>query len=135
MERKDTVAEAARQAAPAGAPPSAAGAASALAAAPTGAGAPMRARENDAARNEPRTHAAPGAAPPPPLAKQASASLADAKQKARDPDAWIARIRKLRDDGNTAEAIRELREFREHVPDADRRIPPDLRDLANAARP
>jgi hypothetical protein len=95
----------------------------------------MRARENAAARDEPRTQAAPGASPPPPLAKQAAASLADAKQKARDPDAWIARIRKLRDDGNTAEAIRELRDFREHVPDADRRIPPDLRDLANAARP
>ena len=63
----------------------------------------------------------------PPLAK----TLADAKAKARDPDAWLARIRKLRDDGNTAEAVREMREFRENVPDADRRIPADLRELAN----
>ena len=82
-------------------------------------------RENTAVRDEAREAAA---------AREA-ASDAEAKQKARDPDAWIARIRKLRDDGNTAEAIRELREFREYVPDADRRIPPDLRDLANAVRP
>jgi hypothetical protein len=92
----------------------------------------MRMRENAAVRDEVRAQAAPA---PPPLAKQPPAAVADAKQKARDPDAWIARIRKLRDDGNTAEAIRELREFREYVPDADRRIPPDLRDLARAVRP
>ena len=90
----------------------------------------MRMRENAAVRDEVRAQAAPQ-----PLAKQAPANAAEAKQKARDPDAWIARIRKLRDDGNTAEAIRELREFREYVPDAERRIPPDLRDLANAVRP
>ena len=87
-------------------------------------------RENAAVRDEARAQAAPQ-----PLAKQAPAAAADAKQKARDPDAWIARIRKLRDEGNTAEAIRELRDFREYVPDADRRIPPDLRDLASAVRP
>jgi len=100
----------------------------------------MRMRENAAVRDEVRAQSAP-----PPLAKQAPATvaeakqapatIAEAKQKARDPDAWIARIRKLRDDGNTAEAIRELRDFREYVPDADRRIPPDLRDLASAVRP
>jgi len=90
----------------------------------------MRMRENTAVRDEARAQAAPQ-----PLAKKAPMNAAEAKQKARDPDAWIARIRKLRDDGNTAEAIRELREFREYVPDADRRIPPDLRDLANAVRP
>ena len=48
---------------------------------------------------------------------------------ARDPDAWVARIRKLRDDGNTAQALRELKEFRALVPDAERRLPPDLRNL------
>ena len=37
--------------------------------------------------------------------------------------------------GRTADAIRELRDFRELVPDADRRIPADLRDLAAAIRP
>ena len=127
-QRKDVAAE--RQSAAAGAPPAPAEAASTLASAPGGAGAPMRMRENTAVRDEARAQAAPQ-----PLAKQAPMNAAEAKQKARDPDAWIARIRKLRDDGNTAEAIRELREFREYVPDAERRIPPDLRDLANAVRP
>jgi hypothetical protein len=47
---------------------------------------------------------------------------------ARDPDAWIARIRKLRDEGNAAQALRELKEFRALVPDAERRLPADLRD-------
>ena len=48
---------------------------------------------------------------------------------ARDPDAWIARIRKLRDEGNTAQALRELREFRALVPDAERKLPADLKSL------
>jgi hypothetical protein len=48
---------------------------------------------------------------------------------ARDPDAWIARIRKLRDEGNTAQALRELREFRALVPDAERKLPEDLKSL------
>ena len=41
------------------------------------------------------------------------------------------RIRKLRDEGNTAEALRELREFRDLVPDAERRLPADLLAWAN----
>ncbi len=57
------------------------------------------------------------------------------RAKARDPDAWIVAIRKLRDDGNTAQALRELRDFRSVVPDAERRLPADLRDWADAARP
>jgi hypothetical protein len=48
---------------------------------------------------------------------------------ARDPDAWIARIRKLRDEGNTAQALREIREFRALVPDAERKLPEDLKSL------
>ncbi len=96
--------------------------------APTASSGASRVREyagaNATARDELRE---PSAAASPPLAK----TLADAKAKARDPDAWLARIRKLRDDGNTAEAVREMREFRENVPDADRRIPTDLRELAN----
>jgi hypothetical protein len=48
---------------------------------------------------------------------------------ARDPDAWIARIRKLRDEGNTAQALRELKEFRSLVPDAERKLPADLKSL------
>ena len=46
-----------------------------------------------------------------------------------DPDAWIVRIRKLRDEGRTADALRELKQFRELVPDAEKRLPADLRDL------
>ena len=53
----------------------------------------------------------------------------DMRSLARDPDAWIVRIRKLRDDGNVAQAQRELKEFRALVPDAERRLPPDLRSL------
>ena len=127
-QRKDIAGE--RQSADANAPRVPVDAASTLAATPGGAGAPARMRENAAVRDDVRAQAAPQA-----LAKQSPATVADAKQKARDPDAWIARIRKLRDEGNTAEAIRELRDFREYVPDAERRIPPDLRDLASAVRP
>ena len=53
----------------------------------------------------------------------------DMRTLARDPDAWIVRIRKLRDDGNVAQAQRELKEFRTLVPDAERRLPQDLRSL------
>ncbi len=63
--------------------------------------------------------AAPGAAIGSPEALRA---------KARDPQAWIARIRKLRDEGNVAEAQRELRDFRAAFTDAEARLPPDLRD-------
>lgn len=68
-----------------------------------------------------------------PLAK--TTANQDAQTKARDPDAWIARIRKLRDEGSTADALRELREFRDAVPDAERRLPADLREWAAAVRP
>ena len=91
----------------------------------------MRARENATVRDASREQVAPAASD---LAKRA-APAEDARTKARDPDAWIAQIRKLRDEGRTAEAIRELRDFREFVPDAERRIPPDLRELAAAVRP
>jgi len=51
------------------------------------------------------------------------------RELSRDPDAWIARIRKLRDAGNTEQALRELKEFRALVPDAERKLPADLRGL------
>lgn len=50
------------------------------------------------------------------------------RRKARDPDAWIAEIRKMRDAGQNDDVVRELKAFRELVPDAERRLPPDLRD-------
>jgi len=87
----------------------------------------------------------PAAAPAPPMRAQmqAPASAAaggmlsknmasrdeEARARARDPDAWIVRIRKLRDEGRTADALRELKQFRELVPDAEKRLPADLRDL------
>ncbi|MFO1315650.1 MAG: hypothetical protein U1F58_08585 [Burkholderiales bacterium] len=134
--RKD-FAEADRQkvaATPPAAPAQAgAGAVSSLAAAPAppAPAAATRTRDNAFARDASREQAAPAA---PALAKRAAPSE-EARMKARDPDAWIAQIRKLRDEGRTADAIRELRDFRELVPDADRRIPADLRDLAAAIRP
>jgi hypothetical protein len=93
-----------------------------------------RARESGLARNEAPVQAAPAAAPPPAVAK--TLALTDElRAKARDPDAWIMRIRKLRDEGNTAEALRELREFRDLVPDAEQRLPADLMTWANNAKP
>lgn len=99
----------------------------------------MRSRDMGAARNEPQSaiggapqSAATGAAAP--LAKTAAVTD-ELRAKARDPDAWIARIRKLRDEGNVAEAMRELRDFRNLVPDAERRLPADLRDWANTVKP
>jgi hypothetical protein len=102
----------------------------------------------DALREE-RQNAAPAvaAAPPPPAApapaarmraqsQTAAGAIAQPKSAdqemsalARDPEAWITRIRKLRDEGNTAQALRELKAFRALVPDAERRLPPDLRTL------
>ena len=118
---------------------------------------PMADARKDSFREE-RQAAAPAAAAPPPAAapvpapapapspafanrlrapsENAAGALGQSKNVeeemrtlARDPDAWIARIRKLRDDGNTAQALRELKEFRALVPDAERRLPPDLRNL------
>jgi hypothetical protein len=77
--------------------------------------------------------AAPAAAPP--MVAKTAAATDELRAKARDPDAWIVRIRKLRDEGHTADALRELREFRDLVPDAERRLPADLLSWANSARP
>lgn len=68
-------------------------------------------------------------------ANEPAKNLADADEyraKARDPDAWIVQIRKLRDEGRTADALRELREFRARVTDAEKRLPADLRDWSGA---
>ncbi len=67
---------------------------------------------------------ASGASAPVPLAKLSSSTQA----KARDPKAWIARIRKLREEDLTEEAQKELREFRAAFVDAEQRLPPELRD-------
>ena len=82
-------------------------------------------RERDTARDETSARNAPAAASPE-LARS-TASPAELQARARDPDAWITRIRKLREDGRVAEAVAELREFRRYVPDAESRLPADLR--------
>ncbi|HTQ00537.1 MAG TPA: hypothetical protein VMN56_14520 [Casimicrobiaceae bacterium] len=104
-------------------------AASAPAQAPIVAAAPApatRMREEARAQMQAPAAAAGAVAPMP----KNMASLDDeARARARDPDAWIVRIRKLRDAGRTADALKELKEFRELVPDAEKRLPPDLREL------
>lgn len=103
--------------------------------APSAPPAPARTgRDGGLAGNEALGQAAPAAWPSPLLARK-PASLDDLRAQARDPDAWIVRIRKLRDAGDTAEAMRELREFRNLVPDADRRLPADLLAWANTVKP
>jgi hypothetical protein len=74
---------------------------------------------------------APGApAAAPPELGRSPASPAELQARARDPDAWIGRIRKLREDGRVAEAIDEIRDFRRYVADAEARLPADLREWA-----
>jgi hypothetical protein len=47
----------------------------------------------------------------------------------------MTRIAKLHNDGNDVAAATELRAFRAAYPDADRRLPPDLREWAATIRP
>lgn len=53
---------------------------------------------------------------------------ASTQAKAREPEAWIARIGKLREEGRTEEAQKELREFRSAFGDAEQRLPLELRE-------
>jgi len=71
---------------------------------------------------------AAGALPAPALAKRAVRDQVSAQQ--RSPDDFIARIRALFTEGNVAEAQRELVAFRSAYPDADARLPTDLRPWA-----
>ena len=55
----------------------------------------------------------------------------DARIKDRAPlpiPDWIALIRRLRDEGTTADAVRELAAFRTAHADHEKLLPPDLRD-------
>ena len=71
-----------------------------------------------------------------PLAKMAAApapdgGVADAREKARKPlpvADWIALIRRLRTEGKTDEAAKELAAFRATHSDHEKLLPPDLRD-------
>lgn len=70
---------------------------------------------------------AAGALQAPTSARLANLS-ASTQAKAREPEAWIARIRKLREEGHTEEAKKELREFRAAFGDAEQRLPLELRE-------
>jgi hypothetical protein len=52
-----------------------------------------------------------------------------------DIDAWIIRIRKLHDEGKLADAAKELVALRAAIPDADGRLPPELRAWAATVKP
>lgn len=109
------------------APPAVAQRAQAAAAPPSALGKlDGRTRENSMARDETTTSSAPAAASPMPV--PSGARPAEMQQRARDPDAWIAEIRALRNSGRIAEATAQMREFRRYVPDAETRLPADLRE-------
>jgi len=75
-------------------------------------------------------------AQPAPLAKMAAGRAADARAaearvKDRGPlpvPEWIALIRRLRDEGKSADAAKELAAFRVAHADHEKLLPPDLRD-------
>ena len=76
-----------------------------------------------------------------PLAKMAAPPAEDAAGAARVKDRaplpfpdWIALIRRLRDEGKTAEAAKELAAFRAAHADHEKLLPPDLRDWQPAER-
>lgn len=118
--------------------------------------APTPSTREEAARDEPRASApvAQSAAPAPMRrlqeaeSQRAGAPMAAATNAAADtttsarakvqpklavPD-WITLIRKLRDEGKTDEAAKELVAFRAAYPDHERLLPPDLRDWKPAPR-
>ena len=47
----------------------------------------------------------------------------------------IVRIRKLHDEGKLADAAKELLALRQAIPDADGRLPPELRAWAATVKP
>jgi hypothetical protein len=75
-------------------------------------------------------------AQPAPLAKMdarraADASPEEARVKDREPlpvPEWIALIRRLRDEGKSADAVKELAAFRVAHANHEKLLPPDLRD-------
>ena len=84
-------------------------------------------RAGDAEARAPgRADAAPSSTP----ARAAAQALSiQVVPNASTPDQWIARIRRLRDESKRQEALEELARFRATFPDADARLPEDLRAL------
>jgi hypothetical protein len=82
-----------------------------------------------------------GASAPARPSPAARSALGGASQETRSKDRaplpvadWIALIRRLRAEGNTAEAARELAAFRAAHADHEKLLPPDLRDWHPTAR-
>jgi hypothetical protein len=81
------------------------------------------------------------AMPPAPMATGAvalgktAARMDAAAAPAVDVDAWIARIRKLHDEGKLPDAAKELIAMRAAVPDADAHLPRELRAWAATVKP
>ncbi len=86
-------------------------------------------RKDERQRSEPLPPAAAGTMA---LGKTAANS---ATARAIDVDAWIVRIRKLHDEGKLADAAKELVALRQAVPDADSRLPSELRAWAATVKP
>jgi len=90
------------------------------------------ARKDERQRSEP-LQSAPAAAGAMALGKTAANSARPAKDN--DVDAWIMRIHKLHDEGKLADAANELRALRQSNPEADGRLPPELRAWAATVKP
>ena len=119
----------AQESAPA-APPPARESAQTLASPPPAPAAPMNA---ESMRRDAAQGAAAGAvdrAAAPALAKSA---IKD-ESEARRADEFVARIRRLRSEGRSEDAARELTAFRAAFADADARLPPDLREWAASVK-
>ncbi|HKU86151.1 MAG TPA: hypothetical protein VJV77_07415 [Casimicrobiaceae bacterium] len=85
------------------------------------------------------SNAAPAKPASPGKAASAASSAAPTQQASRaaqdrvaalEVEAWFARIRAMRDLGREDEAVRELARFRAAYPNADTRLPADLREWA-----
>ena len=97
------------------------------------AAAPPDAQYSGLARKDERQRAAPAAAKAMGLDKTSSNAARLAQDY--DVDAWIVRIRKLHDDGKLPDAANELRALRRFTPDAEGRLPPELRAWAATVKP
>jgi Meckel syndrome type 1 protein len=92
---------------------------------------PARAAASIAAPAQPASPAGAAAGGSNSAAAESTAPAARADQAtALSTDDWIARIRTLRERGAQDEALRELARFRAVYPDADARLPADLREWA-----
>ena len=69
------------------------------------------------------------------IAAAPAARVATAAAAGVDIDAWIDRIRKLRELGKMSDAAKELIALRAAIPDADQQLPADLQSWAATVKP